>query len=258
MADISYAPLIEGMTWSYSRIKTYEDCPYRWFLKYIRFPHFHGDGLFFAEYGKFLHELIAGYYSGEQNAAQTQLLYLEKFKDRVRGRPPTATVFQNYFSDGARYLRDIRPPPYPILAVEKQLSFHVSQYPFTGFIDFLGDDSGLVVGDHKSRKFKPRSGRSPPTKGDLELDDYLRQLYLYSVAIESIYGSPPKRLCINAFRSGLMIDEPYREEAKDEACDWAKQKIEEITTKQEFDAAPEYFKCRYLCEMHHLCEYFPA
>ena len=35
MGDICYAPLIDDMTWSYSRVKSFEDCPYKWFLKYI-------------------------------------------------------------------------------------------------------------------------------------------------------------------------------------------------------------------------------
>jgi len=29
IGDVSYLPLIEDMVWSYSRIKTFEDCPYR-------------------------------------------------------------------------------------------------------------------------------------------------------------------------------------------------------------------------------------
>ena len=30
-----YGPLIRDMVWSYSRIKAFEACPYRWFLNYI-------------------------------------------------------------------------------------------------------------------------------------------------------------------------------------------------------------------------------
>ena len=48
MGEISYAPLIEDMVWSYSRIKAFDDCPYRWYLKYIR--HLHGKDMFFSDY----------------------------------------------------------------------------------------------------------------------------------------------------------------------------------------------------------------
>ena len=36
MGEVNYRPIIQDMTWSYSRIKSFGDCPYRWFLKYIQ------------------------------------------------------------------------------------------------------------------------------------------------------------------------------------------------------------------------------
>lgn len=43
MGEVNYAPLIDDMVWSYSRIKAFEDCPYRWYLKYIK--RFHGKDM---------------------------------------------------------------------------------------------------------------------------------------------------------------------------------------------------------------------
>lgn len=43
MGEVNYAPLIDDMVWSYSRIKAFEDCPYRWYLKYIK--KFHGKDM---------------------------------------------------------------------------------------------------------------------------------------------------------------------------------------------------------------------
>lgn len=56
MGEVNYAPLIDDMVWSYSRIKAFEDCPYRWYLKYIK--KFHGKDMFFSSYGTFMHKLI--------------------------------------------------------------------------------------------------------------------------------------------------------------------------------------------------------
>ena len=36
MHVINYAPVIDDMIWSYSRIRSFYDCKYRWYLKYIR------------------------------------------------------------------------------------------------------------------------------------------------------------------------------------------------------------------------------
>ena len=58
MSRSVYAPVIEDMTWSYSRLKAFEDCPYKWYLRYIRFPKAKGVDQFFADYGTFIHELI--------------------------------------------------------------------------------------------------------------------------------------------------------------------------------------------------------
>lgn len=76
MGEISYEPLIRDMTWSYSRIKAFDDCPYRWYLKYIRYPKVRGKDMFFANYGKFVHELLASFYSGEKTAVQVEAEYL--------------------------------------------------------------------------------------------------------------------------------------------------------------------------------------
>lgn len=53
MGEVNYAPIIQEMTWSYSRIKAFDDCHYRWYLQYIR--RLHGKDMFFASYGSFMH-----------------------------------------------------------------------------------------------------------------------------------------------------------------------------------------------------------
>ena len=51
------------MTWSMSRLKSYEDCPYGWFLKYIKGKS--DCDRFYATYGSFMHRLLEQYYRGE-------------------------------------------------------------------------------------------------------------------------------------------------------------------------------------------------
>lgn len=54
MGEVSYRPLIEAMTWSYSRLEIFDDCPYRWFLTYIHTPKLKKEDKFYAAYG-FVH-----------------------------------------------------------------------------------------------------------------------------------------------------------------------------------------------------------
>ena len=116
MGEINYAPLIDDMVWSYSRIKAFVDCPYRFYLKYIR--HIHGKEMFFASYGTFMHKLIETYFKEGKSPRQLTDIYLRDFKKEVVGRAPNKTVFGNYFTGGLEYLRGIHPFPYRPAAIE--------------------------------------------------------------------------------------------------------------------------------------------
>jgi len=255
MGEINYAPVIEGMIWSYSRIKAFDDCPYRWYLRYIR--KLNGKDMFFASYGTFMHKLIELYYKGEKTPKQLCDIYLHEFKNQVTGRAPSQKVFGSYFKSGLQYLRNFHPFPYSPVDIEKRVDFRLNDIPFVGYIDFLGEDSGeLLIVDNKSRNLKPRSSRTKPTKTDMELDSYLTQLYLYAAAVEQEYGKTPKSLCFNCFRTPVFIEEPFQKEAYCQAKQWLADKVAEITTETEFKPNMEYFKCKNLCEMQDHCEYY--
>lgn len=243
------------MTWSYSRLECFESCPYRWFLKYIE--HEEEEPLFYSSYGSFMHELLAGIYKGEltQEAAKDRLLF--GFAENVRGERPPGRIAADYIDAGFSYLKEMKKLPVEVAGVEINAKSTVGDKPFTGFLDVLGkSDDGYVVVDHKSRNLKPRSGRKQPTLKDEELDHMLRQLYLYAEAVFQNYGSYPAALCFNCFRSGTVIEEPFRKERLNEAKAWATDLIGEIEVCEDFGPRPEYFKCRYLCGVHHQCCYY--
>lgn len=126
-----------------------------------------------------------------------------------------------------------------------------------GYIDYLGEKDGeLYVVDNKSRDLKPRSKRAKPTLKDAELDDMLRQLYIYSGAVKQEYGRFPKKLCFNCFKAGTFIEEPFSETAYQEAIDWAQKSIEEIKDADDFNPYVEYFGCRYICGVSDECCYW--
>lgn len=255
MGEINYEPIIRDMTWSYSRIKSFEDCPYRWYLRYIR--RLKGKDMFFASYGTFIHKLLEMYYKGEKNANQLYHTYLQDFKSEVKGFAPNKKVFTSYFFGGLSYLKDFKPLPCHPIAIEKQVKFEYNGIPFVGYIDFLGEKDGkLFVVDNKSRNLKPRSQKSPPTKADKELDSYLRQLYLYSIPIEKEYGKLPDSLCFNCFRVPAFVQEPFQKKAYEESKKWLSQRVEEILTETDFKPNMEFFKCKHLCEMQDHCEYY--
>ena len=147
-------------------------------------------------------------------------------------------------------------PKRDVLGVEQQVSFEFAGRPWTGFIDLISEEDGkLIITDHKSRTLKPRSNRASPTKSDLELDSYYKQLYVYSAPVKELYGKYPDALEFNCFRSQTMIQEPFREDKFHRMEQWSKKEIEKIIVNDDWEARPDYWRCHYLCDVSGDCEY---
>lgn len=255
IGDISYRPLIEDMVWSYSRIECFNDCPYRWFLKYIR--QYKETPQFYSSYGSFMHKLLEGFYKGELTKEEMLTKFLFDFSDEVQGIRPQESTVKKYITSGIEYLKGFEPLPYNVLGIEKKVEFEINGIPLVGFIDYLGEKDGeIYIVDNKSRDLKPRSNRKQPTANDKEIDEMLRQLYIYSAAIKQEYGKFPKSLCFNCFRSGVFIEEPFKEEAYNEAIAWAERTIEDIKDTDDFYPNIEFFNCLYICGFKDDCCYW--
>lgn len=255
MGEVNYQPLIDDMVWSFSRVKAYDECPYRWFLRYI--DRNHEKDRFYSSYGSFMHRIIERYYTGELSKEQLLSEYLVNFRKEVKGLRPKESTFMKFFNGGMEYLKSFEPFPYKMVSVEKEVNFQIEGIPFTGFIDYLGtdDDDEFVIVDNKSRDMKPRSTRAKPTRKDEELDEMLKQLYVYSAAVEQEYGKLPKWLCFNCFRTGVFIKEPFSMKAYEEAKAWVVSKIKEIREDEEFLPNSDGFSCFWLCGVSDQCDF---
>lgn len=250
-----YRPLIEDMTWSYSRIECFEDCPYRWYLKYI-------DGCketpqFYSSYGSFMHKLLEQFYNGEITGEEMQVRFLIDFGREVKGERPDDGIVAKYINSGLSYLRGFKPFPYNKVAVEKKVEFELAGNRFVGFIDYLGESDGeYYIIDNKSRDLKPRgTGKKKPTANDRLIDEMLKQLYIYSAGVKEEYGKFPRSLCFNCFRSEVFIEEPFDMEKYNEAVEWATQSIERIKDENSFPPNINYFSCKYICGVRDECCY---
>lgn len=254
MGDVSYRPLIEDMTWSYSRLTSFENCPYAWYMRYILEEK--EEPTFYASYGSFIHRLLARYYSGELKKEEMPTAFLLGFSSEVQGeRPPQSTVVK-YIGAGRDYMEKFEPFRFETRGVEEEIHFDVNGADFVAFVDYIGERDGkLAIIDHKSRDLKPRSTRKTPTVKDQELDAMLRQLYLYAHAVKQKYGEFPSLLCFNCFKNGQLIEEPFRQDAYEETLDWVGKTIETIASEEDFHPYIDYFQCRYLCGFRHECCY---
>lgn len=251
---MNYSNIISEMTWSFSRIKAFEDCPYGFFLKYI--VQTKPIRQFFASYGSLMHSILEQYLLEMLQKEELVPYYLSRFKMAV-GRPPSPGIFRTYFEQGYDYLSEIQFPHKNILGVERKVLFNIDELPFVGILDYEANDDGvLVLGDHKSRTLKQRSGRTKPTKTDIELDDYYKQLYTYCIPFFEKHGRYPDVLEFNCFRSKQVISEPFSLMKLNDTKEWAKSTIDRIINNEDWSPKIDYWKCRYICDQHENCEYY--
>ena len=252
---MKYSFIISGMTWSYSRLTTFEACPYQFFLKYIQ-PQ-EERPLFYSEYGSVMHELIRGLLTSSLSKPEAIDQLIGFFASGLPAGKPAGDLPARFLRQGIQYIEGFSPPPGTVLSTEQEVFFRVGGFPFTGFIDCLMKEAnGLSIWDHKSHDLKPRVSLTKPRASDRELDSYLRQLYLYSIPIREAYREYPASLVFNCYRAGRVIREPYCKAALASAQSWAVETINRIQSEDTWRPHLDYFRCRYLCPVAHECEYF--
>lgn len=251
---MNYDFLINDMTWSYSRVNNFEMCPYGWYLNYIN--GIEDEERFFSQFGSYMHYILEQFYSGKMQEYQLPTYFVNHLDEFVTALPPRENIKERYieqaiehFSKGLLIFKNI-------LATELKVEFELGGKKFSGFIDLtIKEKNDIIVIDHKSRALKDYSGRNTQTKSDIELDKYLRQLYLYSIGIKKIYGKYPSKLCFNCFRENRLIEIPFDIKSLNKTKHWVLKEIEKISKESDWDARPEFFKCKYICGKGNNCEY---
>ena len=249
----NFSHIIDGMTWSYSRLSAFDTCRYAWASLYL-----YGEDqrkLFFSDFGSYIHNLLRRYFAEEIEYDDLPDTYLSDFSKNVSGAVPSLQIISSRMEDGLSYFRS----PFSglkemkqrrIVGIEQEFDCDIDGLPFVGIIDlesFDGDE--LVITDHKSSVIKPPSGRKKPTKYDIDRKEKSRQLYLYAPAVKAKFGRWPDRLEFNCYRVPEVISIPFDEHEKDDAVKWALAKSKEISECDDFTPNIDFFHCKYLCHL---------
>lgn len=244
--------LFSDWVWSHSRITLFEQCPYAFALKYI-YEEPNGKTNFYAGFGSYMHRIHELFYTGVLKQDELVQYYIEHF-DEVgphKGRSKYFVEGLNYFEGGMLVT------PSSIVGVEQRINFKVGEYDFTGIIDLLyeNEDGTLTICDHKSHPLQPRSKRKKPTLSDKELDQYLKQLYLYAHGVHQLGLGNVGALQFNCFRARTTVSEEYSEAKEEEAVEWAINTIHNIEDTSMFYPVDDWFYCHNLCDHREVCEY---
>lgn len=244
--------ILDGMTWSFSRVTSYEQCPLQFKWVYVDcYSKLNGA---FAEWGSWCHELLEGFYTGTIPIWELGARYLSGYPSHVLcafpNFNPKIDLDQRYFDRGEEYFQNFENPfeKYEVVGVEEKVKLTIGGKKFIGFIDLILKDryGNYILVDHKSKSsFKNKE----------EKEKYLRQLYLYALYIKEQYGVYPKWLVFNMFRAGKFVWERFSEHKADNAARWLTETIQSIYADEEFKATPDHFFCDYLCDVREHCKH---
>jgi hypothetical protein len=258
-----YKNKLDEMTFSFSRLTTFERCPYCFYLTYIEETPKIDNA--FAQYGILCHNLLEKYAKNEVFIFDLLDQYINSFETCVnKSFPPNKYVNlrDSYYKNGYEYFQDFAGfESYKILGVEKKVNFNIQQYHFVGYIDLLVQNKKgeIEVIDHKSKKLhKPAKStwNNIKRRRETELYQYLRQLYIYSVPIIEQQNMIPKYLNFNCFRTNKWIKIPFDMEDYAESKEWALNIIKSIYVDNKMTKRYEKdFFCNQLCSVRSACEY---
>lgn len=250
--------MIDGKdyTWSYSRLSSYEQCPYQWYLKYIE--NRDGDTNWYAQNGSAVHETLEKVANGEiaiEDAGSYYLDLTEYFSEYIREstREKTENQCLDFF---AEYDFDLF-NDYEIVGVEEEVNFSVGEYKFHGFIDLhLRDkDGNHIVVDYKSSSGTLKKNGEPKKQSEDTWNGYKKQALIYAEGIKQKYGEYPKSLLWLLFRDQQTFCIAFNVDDCKSAQDWAVETIHKIESDEEFLPQKSFIMCNQLCDFRRSCEY---
>ena len=258
-----YKNEIDKMCWSYSRLISFENCKYEFYLNYIvnDADEYLPEGNYYAEVGNFVHEILAKILEGKLAPNEALCYYIDNFENNVFYKTnqsimdKTFETCANYFSIvDFSFLKD-----YEILGIEKKIKVKIAGYNFIGFIDLLlrdKKDNKIIIVDHKSSKYPFNKSGGIKKAAKSKFDSYKKQMYLYSVYVKEKYNEFPKELVWNHFKDNKFATIPFSKTEYNEIIKWFTDTIHTIEQEQDFyPNESNYFYCHNLCNFRNSCEY---
>lgn len=266
-----YEDDIKAMLFSYSRLTSYETCPYAFYLHYILKDRelYPPQNNFYASNGSAAHETFEAIEKGDIDVYDAPEYYTERFNEIKEDIKPK--IKQSTFDKTLESFMELSEDwldGYEIVGVELKLQAEVCGVPFYGFIDLLlrdKTDGRLVLLDHKSAKpFFKKNGEIYANLKH-QFHEYNNQAYLYSALIYEEFGEFPKQIVWNHFKDGCKwttID--FNKKDYYTALEWFNETYHKLLADSEFEpqeylsnpaAKNEEFYCKNLCNFRDSCEY---
>lgn len=247
----------EKEVYSFSRLTTFHQCKYQYFLNYIADPKPEKAGSAYAANGSFVHSLLEGYEKGEYALFELADLYEKGYDENVpypfpviRGVDQQIACYEdclNFFNNF-----DGIDDKYEIIGAEDHFEELVEcsdmkNFYIQGFIDLALHDktnNDLILWDWKSTKNMTKK----------VLEEKEKQLYIYALRIFRKYGRFPDKLVFFSFRANKEYKIKFDPKKYDKYLLWMKSTVQQIRKCTDWYKEPNMFFCENLCDFREICD----
>ena len=254
-------PLTADMKWSFSKLYTYAECPYGFWLRYLQDPPLPDSGNAWSDYGTLCHALLEEYALGKISILDLADEYERRYNDAiVHEFPPFPKGYsQKTYQQGLDYFSNFEgfdEDTHDIVSAEEKFEIKVGDNTLVGISDLVlrnRETGRLIVIDHKTKSLKSM-------QHDFSL--YRNQLYLYALHVKERYGEYPEKLIFNMLKApDKSFVEPFSEEQMKMTCEWIENRIDDIYLEDKWPALKadeirsgkgDYY-CRYICPVFGYC-----
>lgn len=256
---------IQKMTWSFSRLRAYDQCPEMFYRSYIL--HESRQENAFNQYGTFCHSIYERFFKGDLFSFECGSVFRREWALYVTEEFPSFSkkdMEADWFEAAEKSFDSLEDLPefLHVIGVEYPVSVNLSlgsrTLPFRGIVDLIlldTRDGSVHIVDHKSHA-RFRSVR--------EKNAYARQLYLYAYALREngvISQNALRSLSFHLFRAGCVETFDPSQEKEEEAISWAFDVYDRAVSDESFlqctvlgkmTAVPLF--CREICSFRSSCD----
>lgn len=266
---------------SYSKLSCYGNCPYNYYLTYIK--HVERSQNIYGSAGGTAHELVQALEIGEitnEEAVEKWLGQMDFYEFCGEDNFPSDKAKKNYINDVKLYFKNFKPldTKEKEVLIEKEFEIEVEGVILRGFID-------LTLINHFTKEIEVIDYKTSSKNGFTKdhLTEKCRQLILYCIALQELYpdykiirvsfdmlkyginekGQVKERKDIPPDReneySRYFIEIPFTQENIDKFKEFVRDSLKEINTAKENDnwnvnRNNFSFFCKYLCSTSDYCE----
>ena len=255
---MGYKEQLKNMTWSFSRLHAYEQCPYSFYLKYIEGRE--EEMNLYAENGNIIHKIFQDIFTENMQVKQCVSHYVEMY-NRIISSTNESSMEKTFDKcvGCLKALKSLDKNRYEIVGVEMKLEFYLCEYKFIGYADLVvrNKKTGeIILIDHKQAPhFLKKDGT--PLKNQLEnFLAYKNQMYLYCIGLWKQFNLCVDKIVWHHFKDdGQLTIIPYNHNECESTKQWAIELIHTIEEDDVFENIESYIMCSSLCGFRNDCEY---